>query len=161
MDDDIKLDNNLLCLKGKETMNKLLFGICLTLLLSSHVWARDVNTVKVAVLAKTSLSWDGGTLPNYEKGKPEITILRITIPPKVQLPRHKHPVINAGVLLKGELTVVTQDNKILHLKAGDSIVEVVNKWHYGKNEGSEPAEIIVFYAGVQRTPITIEETVKE
>ena len=120
-------------------MKKLFCGICLTLLLSSNVLAQDVNTVKVEVLAKTSSSWDGGSLPDYPKGKPEITILRITIPPGVQLPLHKHPVINAGVLLKGELTVVTEDNKTLHLKAGDSIVEVVNKWHHGKNEGNKPA----------------------
>ncbi|GBE00823.1 cupin domain protein [bacterium BMS3Bbin06] len=138
-------------------MKKLFCGICLTLLLSSNVLAQDVNTVKVEVLAKTSSSWDGGSLPDYPKGKPEITILRITIPPGVQLPLHKHPVINAGVLLKGELTVVTEDNKTLHLKAGDSIVEVVNKWHHGKNEGNKPAEIIVFYAGIRGAPITIKK----
>ncbi len=125
--------------------------------LTSDVWARDVNSVNVDVLAKTSSSWDGRALPNYAKGKPEITVLRITFPPKVLLPLHKHPVINAGVLLKGELTVVTEDKKTLHLKAGDSIVEVVNTWHYGKNEGNEPAEIIIFYAGIQGMPITIEK----
>jgi len=138
-------------------VKKLLFGICLILLPISNVWAQEVNTVKVDVLAKTSASWDGRVLPNYPNGKPEITILRINIPPKVQLPLHEHPVINAGVLLKGELTVVTKEKETLHLKAGDSIVEVVNKWHYGKNEGDEPAEIIVFYAGVQDTPITIKK----
>jgi len=138
-------------------VKKLFCGICLTLLLSNNVLAQDVNTVKVEVLAKTSSSWDGGSLPDYPKGKPEIIILRITIPPGVQLPLHKHPVINAGVLLKGELTVVTEDNKTLHLKAGDSIVEVVNKWHHGKNEGNKPAEIIVFYAGIRGTPITIKK----
>ncbi len=138
-------------------VKKFLYGICFILLLTGNVWAQEVNTVKVEVLAKTSASWDGRDLPNYAKGKPEITILRIKIPPKVQLPLHEHPVINAGVLLKGELTVVTKDNEILHLKAGDSIVEVVDKWHYGINEGNEPAEIIVFYAGVQDTPITIKK----
>ena len=65
--------------------------------------------------------------------------------------------INAGVLLEGELTVVTQDLKKLYLKAGDSIVEVVDKWHSGINESNETAEIIVFYAGVQDTPITIKK----
>jgi len=63
-------------------------------------------------------------------------------------------VINAAILLKGKLTVVTEDNKTLHLKAGDSIV---NKWHYGKNEGNKTAEIIVFYAGIPDTPITIKK----
>lgn len=138
-------------------MKKLLFGICLTLLLLSNVWAENVNDVVVDVLSKTSSSWDGKALPDYPTGKPEITILRIKIPAGVQLPLHKHPVINAGVLLRGELTVVTEDNRILYLKAGDSIVEVVNKWHYGKNDGNKPAEIIVFYAGILDKPITIKK----
>ena len=49
-----------------------------------------------------------------------------------------------------------EEGETLHLKAGDSIVEVVNTWHYGKNEGKDPAEIIVFYAGTPGTPITIK-----
>jgi quercetin dioxygenase-like cupin family protein len=137
-------------------MKKLLYGIFLVILFSSVALAGEANGVKAAVLAKTSLSWDGSPLPDYPKGTPEVTILRITIPPGVQLPLHEHPVINAGVLLSGELTVVTEDNSTLHLKAGDSIVEVVNKWHYGKNEGDQPAEILVFYAGVRGEPITIK-----
>jgi len=138
-------------------MKRLIYGICLVFLLSSNVLAADVNSVQANVLAKTSLSWDGSHLPDYPKGTPEVTILKIKIPPGSQLPLHKHPVINAGVLLKGELTVVTEDNRTLHLKTGDAIVEVVNKWHYGKNEGKEMAEIIVFYAGALDMPITIEK----
>ena len=60
---------------------------------------------------------------------------------------HTHPVINAGVLVSGELTVITDSGQTLHLKPGDPIVEVVDTWHYGKNEGTDPADIIVFYAG--------------
>ena len=138
-------------------MKRFLCGICLILLLVGTVWAQKENAADVNVLAKTSVSWNGTDLPNYPQGKPEITILRVQIPPKVQLPLHEHPVINAGVLLKGELTVVTKDKETLHLKAGDSIVEVVNKWHYGINEGNESAEIIVFYAGVQGSPIAINK----
>jgi hypothetical protein len=61
-------------------------------------------------------------------------------------------VINAGVLISGQLTIVTADGKTLHLKAGDPIVEVVNTLHYGINQGKVPAEIIVFYAGAVGTP---------
>lgn len=135
-------------------MRKLLLAVCFTLLLSGYVSAGDSHGLATDVLSKTSVSWDGRSLPDYASGKPEITILRIKIPPGAQLPIHKHSVINAGVLLNGELTVVTEDNKILHLKAGESIVEVVNRWHYGKNEGNTLAEIIVFYAGTIGTPIT-------
>jgi len=43
----------------------------------------------------------------------------------------------------------------LLLKEGDAIIEVVDKWHYGKNEGSVPAIIVIFYAGYEGEPITI------
>ncbi len=138
-------------------MNKSSYLIYLALLISNPLWADDVPGVKVEVLAKASSSWDGGGLPDYGEGEPEVTILRITISPGIKLPLHKHLVINAGVLLKGKLTVVTKDGKTLDLAAGDSIVEVVNKWHYGKNEGTEPAEIIVFYAGIRGAPLTIRD----
>jgi quercetin dioxygenase-like cupin family protein len=137
-------------------MKKIIFGICIVFFLLINVWADDLKNTTVETLAKTSSSWDGKVLPNYPQGKPEITILRIRIPAGTELPMHEHPVINAGVLLSGELTVVTKDKKMLHLKAGDSIVEVVNKAHYGKNEGTKTAEIIVFYASEVDKPITIK-----
>ena len=118
--------------------------------------ASNINNIEVRQLAKSTRSWDGESLPQYPQGQPEVTILRIKIPAGAKLEIHNHPVINAGVLLAGELTVVTEDNKTLHLKAGDSIVELVNKKHYGKNEGKETAEIIVFYAGVENKPITVK-----
>jgi len=138
-------------------MKRILYAICLVFFLSGNVWALEADTVTADVLAKTTSSWNGATLPAYLQGQPEVTILKIVIPPKVQLPLHQHPVINAGVLLKGELTVITKDNKTLHLKAGDPIVEVVDTWHYGINEGNDPAEIIVFYAGIKDKPITVKE----
>ena len=72
---------------------------------------------------------------------------------------HKHPVINAGVLLKGQLTVVTEDERRFSLETGDSIVEVVKQWHYGMNQGDQPAEIIMFYAGTPGIPITVERSI--
>jgi len=138
-------------------MKKILCTICLILFLASFVRAQEDNQVRTDVLAKAGISWDGMALPEYARGKPQITILKIRIPPKTKLPLHKHPVINAGVLLKGTLTVVTEDDEKLQLKAGDSIIEVVNKWHYGINESNEFAEIIVFYAGVQDSPITVKK----
>ena len=96
-------------------------------------------------------------LPAYPGGAPEVTILRIHIPPGATLPLHEHPVINAGVLLRGELTVTTQDGETLNLTAGKPIVEVVDTWHSGRNKGHETAEIIVFYAGVTGEPITVKK----
>jgi len=106
-------------------------------------------------LVKTTKSWDGECLPAYPPGQPEITIRRISVPAGARMETHRHPVINAGILLSGKLTVVTTDGKTLHLKAGDPIVELVNTLHYGINEGKVPADIVVFYAGAVDTPITV------
>jgi quercetin dioxygenase-like cupin family protein len=111
----------------------------------------------VKELIKSTKSWDGEFLIAYPQGQPEITIRRITVLAGARLETHSHPVINAGVLISGQLTVVTTEGKTLHLKAGEPIVEVVDRLHYGMNEGSVPAEIIVFYAGVVHSPITIVE----
>lgn len=140
-------------------MGKRILGLCIAALLAAQAFADSaVPGVQTVVLAKTISSWDGTRLPDYPAGTPEITILRISIPPGVQLPRHKHPVINAAVLLSGTLTVVADDNKTKVLRAGDALVELVNQGHYGRNDGDRTAEILVFYAGIVDTPITIKET---
>lgn len=138
-------------------MKKIIYALLLTLVLTGTAPAHENDgALKVDVLTRTGASWNGAPLPAYPAGTPEVTILKISIPPGMELPLHEHPVINAGVLLTGELTVVTKDKKTLHLKAGDPIVEVVDTWHYGRNDGDTPAEIIVFYAGVKGTPITVK-----
>ena len=105
-------------------------------------------------LAESTQSWNGDTLPSYPEGQPKVTILKASIPPKAKLEMHEHLVINAGLLLKGELTVIDEFGNRLELKAGDTIIELVNTFHYGINEGTETAEIVVFYAGDDKTPIT-------
>ncbi len=132
----------------------LLLGLALA---PATIAAGGHDTVTVDTLAKTSNSWNGSALPGYGDGTPEVTILRITIPAGVTLPMHRHPVINAGVLLEGELTVISAAGDTLTLSAGDAIVELVNQWHYGRNDGDGDAVVVVFYAGLAGTAITEAE----
>jgi quercetin dioxygenase-like cupin family protein len=136
-------------------MKKIIYAACILLLLSCNAYAADGAVTEE--LIKGGSSWDGSALSSYPSGSPEVRILKITIPPGVELPMHKHPVINAAFMLSGELTVITDDNNILHPKAGDAFIEVQEKWHYGKNEGTSPAVLIVFYAGTKDSPITIKK----
>jgi quercetin dioxygenase-like cupin family protein len=106
------------------------------------------------VLTRTTKSWDGKTLPAYPTEQPEVTILKVTVPPKSKLPWHKHLVINAGYMISGELTVVSENGDSRKLKAGDTLVELVGTYHYGKNDGDTPAVIVVFYAGSKGETIT-------
>jgi len=136
-------------------MKRMIFLVLL--LLFQYSDATDAHTLHVETMAKTTQSWNKVPLKAYPQGQPEVTILNITIPAHSKLDWHKHPVINAGVLIKGQLTVVSQSGETLHLKEGDSIVELVDTWHYGKNDSDEPAQIIVFYAGIKDMPITIKK----
>ena len=143
----------------RETVRN--FAILSVLVLSQFSCATEeanhASISSVKELIKTSKSWDGKLLIPYPQGQPEITIRRITIPAGARLETHSHPVINAGVLMSGQLMVETTDGKVLHLKAGDPIVEVVNTLHYGINEGTVPAEIVVFYAGTVGQAVTVSK----
>jgi quercetin dioxygenase-like cupin family protein len=116
------------------------------LVLSCH--QDNPKKTEFTTLLETTKSWDGDTLPKYPEGQPNITILKAVIPGHSKLCFHKHTVINAAVVLDGELTVVTDVNDTLYVKAGDAFSEVVNSWHYGVNDSAKPAELIIFYAGI-------------
>ncbi|WP_105169944.1 cupin domain-containing protein [Pseudoalteromonas sp. T1lg23B] len=120
--------------------------------------ANTTNSVSFSVVTKSTKSWNGDLLPSYPEGQPEVTILKVVVPAGASVTAHKHPMINAGVMLKGNLTVTSEQGEVLKLAPGDAIVELVDKWHEGKNNGDEPVEILVFYAGVVGQPLSIKHT---
>lgn len=136
-------------------MKKVLTALVLGVVVITATSGQPAARTEVVKLVESTKSWNGAPLPGYPAGTPQVTILKITIPPHTALKTHKHPVINAGVVLKGELTVSAETGETMIIKAGEPIVELVNLWHYGKNEGSEPVELMVFYAGIVGTPITV------
>lgn len=111
--------------------------------------------IRSEVLLKGRESWNGAALPAYPAGAPEITMVRVVIPPGDALPVHRHPVITGGMVLRGRLTVDTQDGETITMGAGDPLLEVVDTWHAGRNPGTEPTELFVFYAGAEGTSTTV------
>jgi quercetin dioxygenase-like cupin family protein len=133
----------------------------LVLVLAGCASVREVQPIHAQMLLQTTTSWNGSVLPEYPTKQPQVTILRIKIQPGARLPWHEHPIINAGVLLRGKLTIHSDDQKTLHLVAGDAFAEEVNQWHYGNNEGTETAEVVVFYAGTPGQPLSIPRDSKD
>lgn len=115
----------------------------------------DHGDVKVEVLVQSDKSWNGQQLPAYPTEQPQVSVVKVTIPPKSKLKWHAHPVINAGYLIRGEVTVTTEDGTERVVKAGEGLIELVDTLHYGRNDGDVPAEIIVVYAGVKGVPLAI------
>lgn len=64
------------------------------------------RVLRSVVVADAATSWDGVCLPAYPAGAPRLSVVRFTVEPRARLPLHRHPVINAGMVLQGELTVV-------------------------------------------------------
>lgn len=135
----------------------MLLGGCLLLSAPKVLADGEPPGIKVQTLVRSGKAWNGTRLPAYPRGEPEVTVLHITIPSGMELSMHIHPVINAGMLIRGQLLVISEAGPRLQLKAGDGLIEMVNQPHYGCNNGTEPAEIVVVYAGVKGTPITVLE----
>ncbi|MEE1924183.1 cupin domain-containing protein [Pseudomonas sp. 148P] len=109
---------------------------------------------ETTVLLQASQAWDGTRYQSYPGGQPQLTLLKILIPPRTTLDWHQHPMPNAGYLLAGELLVETHDAKHLTLlKAGDALAETVGRTHRGRT-GEQAAELIVFYAGNTTLPLS-------
>lgn len=115
----------------------------------------DHGDVKVEILVQSDKSWNGEPLPAYPTEQPQVSVLKVTIPPHSKLKWHSHPSINAGYLISGEVTVSTKDGMERVVKAGEGLIELVDTLHYGRNDGHVPAEIVVVYAGVKGAPLAV------
>ena len=125
------------------------------LLNSGVVLAADAPTATTEVLLKSTSSWDGTAYFRYPDGPPELTTVKITIPPRTQLPWHTHPMPNVAYLLSGELTVEQRESRQSKtFKGGDVIPEMVNINHRGRT-GDNAVVLIVFYAGTKGMPLSI------
>ncbi len=132
-------------------------SLCISLLLLGlHVSMVFAGGVEVDELAKSTASWNGTSLPDFGAGETEVTVLHITVAPDTRLPLHIHPVINVAYMLSGELTVVSEAGGRKTIRGGDALIELVDQQHYGINESSEPAELVVVYFGKQGLPITVK-----
>ena len=124
------------------------------LLVCTAACAAVTTSVSVETLLKAGASWDGTPYERYPDAAPELTVLKITIPPRTALPWHRHPMPNAAYVVSGELLVEKWDGgQTIRLVAGDVLPEMVNGVHRGVT-GDAPVVLIVFYAGVRGLPVS-------
>ena len=58
------------------------------------------------------------------------------------------------MVLRGELTVVADDGRERRFRAGEGVIEMVGRLHYGENRGEEPVELVMVYAGSDGLPLS-------
>ena len=114
----------------------------------------DQSVVRSETLLRSTTSWDGERYKSYPPGQPELSILKITVPPHTKLEWHSHPVPSAAYVVAGELTLERRkDGKKQHFTAGQALSETVDTLHRGVTE-DQPVVLVVFYAGNSSTPPT-------
>ena len=128
----------------------------LSLLVQASAVATEPE-VQVEQVLQTTESWDGSRYTGYPSGQPQVTVLKITIPPHTTLHWHRHPMISAAYVLSGRLTVEKKDTgerKVVN--AGEALAETVQTTHRGFTT-DEAVELIVFYAGRVDMPVSVAE----
>ena len=116
----------------------------------------SVQAVTSEELIRTSQSWDGVELPDYFQGRPELVAVKYVFPAGQKLGWHHHPVMNYGILVQGELTIIGQDGKEKVVHEGEAVVEMVNTIHHGENRGSKPVILYMFYLSQKDLPLAVQ-----
>ena len=133
-------------------------NIYATLLEQMRDWEEEQQQagIRSETLLRTGSSWNGSPYEAYSSGTPELSVLKITIPPHHELPWHTHPMPNVAFILSGEITVEEPAGTRRHFLAGDAVPETVNTLHRGVT-GDDSVVLMVFYAGVKGMPLAEEK----
>jgi quercetin dioxygenase-like cupin family protein len=160
-------------LKTNKTMKKMMkWMFAATLICGATTISLSLNSCKEAQaqednpapaqqvqsteLIRTSQSWDGVELPDYLQGRPELVAVKYEFPAGQKLGWHHHPVMNYGILVQGELTIIGQDGKEKTVHEGEAVVEMVNTIHHGENRGSKPVILYMFYLSQEGMPLAVQ-----
>lgn len=137
---------------------QIIFGLVMALGCHAQAYALDQSAaVKVTTVLKTETSWNGKPI-EYPSGKAEITGMVVEIAPGGETGWHLHPVPSFGMVLEGELEVHLKSGAVKLLKPGEALAEVVNTLHNGRNVGSVPVKLVVFYTGTVGQKLSEKET---
>ena len=148
--------------KNKLWMFAAILTICGTLAVTTACKKANAQSeepaqkVESTELIRTSQSWDGVELPDYLQGKPELVAVKYVFPVGQKLGWHHHPVMNYGVLMQGELTIIGQDGKKKVVHEGEPVVEMVNTIHHGENTGDKPVILYMFYLSQKDMPLAVQ-----
>ena len=112
-------------------------------------------SVKITELIRTTKSWDGMELPDYLQGRPELVAVKYEIPAGQKLGWHHHPVMNHGILVQGELTIVSMDGTEKAVHEGEAVIEMVGTVHHGENRGTKPVILYMFYLSQPGMPLSV------
>jgi quercetin dioxygenase-like cupin family protein len=117
--------------------------------------APDAAPVRREVLVQDTASWNGRPYAAYPAARPQLTVVKMTIPAHTTLPWHTHPCPNATYVLSGDLTLEDRaggQRRTVH--AGEAFTESVDDVHRSIS-GDQPTVLIITYSGAKGMPLMV------
>jgi len=130
--------------------------LCLTLIAPAAFAADYSSGVLAKVLLKTSVTGNGQKIAYPLTDNAEVTAMTVELAPGSETGWHKHPIPVYAYVISGRLSVELEDGSLLSFGAGEAVIEVVDTLHDGRNMGTEPVKLAVFYLGAKGTPNVIK-----
>lgn len=119
----------------------------MVLLVTQPALAQDAPVVVKPVVVDTIFS-GGQTAAGQPivlpQGPVQVAFSTYAIAAGAKLPVHRHPFPRYAYVLDGEITVTDVENGAqTTYKKGEVILEMIDRWHFGENRGSETMHLLV------------------
>ncbi|WP_310621886.1 cupin domain-containing protein [Flexibacterium corallicola] len=128
------------------------------------VSATQISAHENDLYGKTTILLDKATKNNigqplaYRSDFPAaITSMIVPLEPGQKIRKHLHVVPVYAYVLEGEITLTYEGDKTRTYKQGEAFLEATNTWHYGVNNGKEPARILAVFLGAEGLPNAIPQ----
>ena len=108
----------------------------------------DIDVHDGVVLLDSGVNFVGEQV-HYPKGVAKIKSMLATMEPGQTTGWHKHGVPTYGYILEGQITVDYGDAGKTTYYAGDGVLEAMDHWHDGVNDGDVPARVVVVFMGAE------------
>lgn len=133
-------------------MRRVPLLLAAALLASPALAGEYAGAVSSSVVLKTTRTAAGQPIAYPTGGPAEVTATTVTIAPGAETGCHAHEVPVYAWVVAGTLRVEYDGAAPVTVKAGEPLVEAVGVAHNGRNTGSEPVRLLVFYTGLEGRP---------
>lgn len=136
-------------------MNKIILFFTL---FSMTMSAQQYNgKLKIEKMLKSEVNSMGQKIVYPQVKDAEVTMMKITFSPGETTGWHKHDIPVFSYIIKGTLTVETEDHKITEFKENSCFAESYNIYHKGTNKGETDLVVFVIYLGGDRKDLSIKQ----
>jgi quercetin dioxygenase-like cupin family protein len=129
----------------------------LFLILSFGVKAQYSGKLVVEELLQSEVNSMGQKIIYPEVKDAKVAMKKITFPPGETTGWHKHDIPVFSYIIKGTLTVETEDGKVMQHKENSCFSESYNIYHKGTNKENTDLVVMAIYLGGDEKEISVNK----